>query len=215
MTDRQPSQSTRRAKRVFLMNLTLCALLVAILIVHHLNRSDQIDPTEAEATRAELEPQSALKIANMMGQAHGLSEDPRAYYRLSNNKLFRPAKQATTQIEQMPNMIIDADHDTLTSAYIDGYHARFEEYYSDRDGHDAGYLFGLKQDPTTARLYTSRLIDEELEHYKSKALKKYNLDEIQWLIFKKSFDEAYQSGFIKTQAGITVPAWQEIEFLED
>ena len=209
-----PSQSISKAKRVFLLNLTLCTLLGAGFIAHRLSSSPEIEPTKPTEAIAEQAPPSALEFANMIGQAHGLAEDSRITYPLKKRRIIPIARKTIEQIKQPPNIGINHSQDVLISAYIEGYYARFEEYYSDRDGYDAGFLFGLKSDPTIHPICSERDLIWNLDHIKSAALEKYSLDEIKWNIFKQGFIKGYASSYMQTKEGITAKRGEPIELIE-
>lgn len=212
-SDQHTSKHESKAKRTFLLNLTLCALLVTFFTIHHLCSTPEAE-TALLAKTPTNEPLSALKLANKMGQAQGLAEDPKVYFRSKKRHLTTSAKLAIEQMEQCLDVTIDANPDTLIQAYMDGYHARFEEYYSDKDGYEAGILYGVKWDPTRYKMASEQQIGGMLNKYESIVLDKYEIDQIQWKIFRRGFIKGYEYGYIKTQEGITLKVIQNVKLIE-
>lgn len=212
-THSNSSQSISKAKRVFLLNLVLCTLLGAGFIAHHLSSSPEIEPTKPTEAIAEQEPQSALNLANIIGQAHGLAEDSRITYPLKKRRIIPIARKAIEQIELPPNIGVTHSQDALISAYIEGCYARFEEYYSDRDGYESGFLFGLKNDPEIYSMYSKRGLSRLLNRSKSIAFQKYSLNEIQLIIFTQGFIKGYEPSYLQTKEGITAQRGEPIDLI--
>jgi hypothetical protein len=196
------------------VNLVLCTLLGAGFIAHRLSSSPEIEPTKPTEAIAAQEPQSALNLANIMGQAHGLSEDSRITYPLKKRRIIPIARKAIEQIELPPNIGVTHSQDALISVYIEGYYARFEEYYSDRDGYESGFLFGLKDDPEIYSIYSKRGLSRLLNRSKSIAVEKYSVDEIQWIVFKQGFIKGYASSYMQTKKGVTAQRGDPLDLFE-
>jgi hypothetical protein len=211
--DQSPSIS--RAKRAFLLNLVLCALLGVGYIILRLGSSHEVVTPQLEQSPATpLRPQNAAMLASIEGQAHGLSEDPKAYLPLKKERLISAATEAIEQIKRQHTTTIDGDSDTLIAAYIDGYQTRFEDYYSDQDGYEAGFLFGLQFDPTRHPQISTRGICNKLELNKTMALEKYSLDEVHWVVFTDGFNKGYTAGYLQTKEGITAKGGGSFKGLE-
>ena len=211
-TRSRSSEPISQAKRMFLVNLTLCALIGVSFTIRQLTRDPEATLPETESTALPIaETKSALEIAYFLGQAFGLSEDPRATLALSKKQLVR---HATTALSLIAETAQSDNQEALITAYSKGYHEQFEHYYSDREGYDAGYRFGLKLDPTQRPQISENAIHVSLDRHKTAALEKYSLNDIQWCIFKQGFFEGYSDGYLQTKAGITAKLGEAIEIIE-
>lgn len=195
---------------MFLLNLALCSLLGCALIAMRMNGNDEPEPL-TETTQLTAAPQrSAIECINLVGQAYGLSDDPRVTLPYKDEQLAIAAQNAIKMLKETHSTHIESDQ-ALIAAYIEGYHARFGDYYSQQEGYDAGYLLGIKTDPTKYRGLATQRLNEILEHDRSLNPEKYPHDEAEWILFKQGYDSGYSKGYLRTEEGVTLEVLRKLE----
>jgi hypothetical protein len=206
----QQEPNYSKAKRVFVLNLALCSVLAISLVTLHYTKPEETIPKKNESLTLLTTPQKTpLEIANQLGQAHGLSEDPRVYHPLSDKQLSEKASQ-TLEKEFEPK---SPEFNALVKTYCDGYRARYNDYYSPRAGYNAGLLYGIKVDPTLHSFLNRITLNLFLEHEKSKNQELDALDEVQWHVFKGGFQLGYQNGYMQIKEGITAKIGERIPII--
>ena len=98
---------------MFLLNFVLCTIIGTGLIILRLGSSCEAKTTLPVELSVAQEPQSALELANIMGQAHGLSEAPQKNdHPLNKGRLIQAAEKAIGNIVRTSATSVVRDKDT-------------------------------------------------------------------------------------------------------
>lgn len=197
-------ESLTRAKRLFITNFILFAVLLIVAWIIFGETGDQgavaYEPEKVLPTEKAL-PLSEL--AYLKGQMAALSEHPMTMPEFEDEWV---RKICLKMIQRDPTFgdASDGQTEQFAEEYYRGYSERFDEYFDSATARNLGYNFGLKFDPAIRPYPSFGAIKGELTLHKAELLAKYELDEPEWRLFVIAFDQGFESGYYQIQEGVTI-----------
>ena len=195
-------ESLTRAKRLFIANFILFVCLIAAWLIF--GRTGAPGSTALEADIV-IPPEKQLSLpeqAYLKGQMDALSEHPMSMPEFEDewvrNICLKMIERDTTF-----DGASDVQIKEFVEEYYRGYSERFEEYFDSTAARNLGYGYGLKFDPTIRPFPSFVAIQGELALHKEKLVAKFELDEPEWLLFVKAFDQGFKRGYYQIKEGVT------------
>ncbi len=204
MSRKEPAQSESltRAKRLFIANFSLFAFLIAAWLIF--GRTGDPVSTEPVAETVII-PEKQLSLpeqAYLKGQMDALSEHPMTMPEFEDDWV-RNICVKMIQRDSTFDGASDVQIKAFVEEYYRGYSERFEDYFDSSTARSLGYEFGLKFDPAIRRFPGLASIKRELALHKEKLVSKFELDEPEWQLFVKAFDQGFRRGFYQIEDGVT------------
>jgi len=151
-------------------------------------------PPEKELTQ--------LEQAYLKGQMDALSEHPMTMPEFED-EWVRNICLKMIQRDPTFDGASDDQIEKFAEEYYRGYSGRFEDYFDSTAARNLGYGYGLKFDPAIRPFPSFGAIKGELTLHKEELVARYELDEPEWLLFVRAFDQGFEAGYYQIEEGVT------------
>lgn len=208
MSRKQPEAniSLLRAKRLFVGNLVLFALLLAVAWILFGGRGSHGVTQQAPAPEAGPEkPLSLPEQAYMRGQIDALSESPEIRPPLQETWIRRIGREAI-RLDPAFEDQSEASVELLLEEYYRGYAERFDDHFDPSIARKSGFDYGLRFDPALHPFPDFEWIKTALSPHKAALSARFELDALKWHLFVKAFDQGFEEGYYRTREGVTADA---------
>ena len=213
MSPKQPDANTSllRAKRLFMMNLALFALLLSGVWLLFDSGGDEKAPQQTPAMEPSPEkPLSLPEQAYMRGQTDALRVRPETMPPFEDAWVRLTCRKAILRDPAFAGQ--NASIELLVDAYYRGYSERFDDYFDSSIARKLGFNYGLRFDPALHPFPDFKWIQMTLLPHKPKLSARFGLDALKWKLFVKAFDQGFEEGYYRTKEGITSGAQAPILF---
>ena len=220
MSDPTTNERLARAKRIFIGNLVILGIAIAIaaliLTVDDADSSGTGQP-EAIDKKVALSDYTPEEIAYLKGQVLALSQHPNTMPEF-DEEWVRPYCKKITKDDPLLADTNNEDHEALLAEFIRGYTERFHHYYDDTVARQAGYHFGLRYYPADSHvLEEQKSIRYKLEAERTRLSAKFHItDEAMWEYFCHVFEKGFWKGYPVIEPGVTAKdIYQTVELIEE
>lgn len=191
----------QRAKKFFYASL---ALFCGVLLFWILSGLADPDAQGSEETVAVNRKAKSLKeIAQLLGEACGLSEHPSTLPPLERKWIMKYAHQEIDNHSRFIGLN-ESEKEPLAEAFFEGYARRYHDYYDPGEAHAAGFKHAKKVFSQISRSKEHSLNNFFIKHKAELTRTNAIDDKASWVLFRS----AYKRGF---QAGLKAAYYQENE----
>lgn len=172
----------QRIKKVFLLNLILCPLL----IVFWFTVFDDTSKNEHEETEKSL---STIEQVKLLGESYGLAIHPKILPPLDRKWQIKFA-QGVLSGEKFFQSLHESDKELCIDAFYKGYMERCHEYYNPTTAFEAGIQYAKKVYPSYGGKISSRIISiKELNLRET-----YKIEDLAtWILFLREFKNGFRA----------------------